>query len=91
MQKCEKPESSNKPRIRTNPKVFEWAPLASLAPKKQPTKSKKYEQTQASNGSRIRTNKQTKPKIVNRVDSVRSADNQKLNPKSNHSKTRISG
>ena len=46
----------NKLRIWTNPKVSEWAPLASLVPRKQQTKSKKYEQTQTTNKPKNREN-----------------------------------
>ena len=51
LQKYEQTRITNKPRIRTNPKVSKWALLASLVPQKQQTKSKirinpNFEQTQ---------------------------------------------
>ena len=67
--KFERIQTSNIPRIQTNWKVFEWAPLASLVPQKQQTDSKKHKQIQATNKSRIRKNQ----KIVNSVSSIRFA------------------
>ena len=64
--KYEQTQTSNKPRIRTNSKVFDWAQLAALAPQKHRTESKKirtnpnFEQTQNSN------------KFKNRIENKRS-------------------
>ena len=82
MKKHEQTQTTNKPRIWTNPKVWEWAPLASLTSQKQQTKLKKYEQTQNLN----------KPEKCEPSESrLLRKDNNKPNPKRNQSKSPING